>query len=162
MKTFSQFILECNIILQEREIAWNTGRLSGSGKSPADTAKQRISQVSRRRESDPEKIVATAQRVKKMKTAVAGADEIAKVKDPRTSRTSGMVQRSNTGYASKPKDTRGRTGSLPNISSPSGELPGTSVGGRFGDRRSGRSGESGGNIRNKATNRSGGHLGRKH
>lgn len=161
MKTFSQFIFECNN-LQEREIAWNSGKLSGSQKSPSDTAKQKMTQLSRKRESDPQKIAANLQRVRKMKSAIFGADEVSKAKDPRTSRTSGMETKVNTGRASKPKDTRGRSGSLSNISSSAGELPGTSVGGRFGDRRSGRSGESGGNIRNKATNRSGGHLGRKH
>ena len=65
------------------------------------------------------------------------------------------------GYASKDKDTRGRSGSLPNIASSSGENPGTSTGGRFGDRRSGRSGGVRGQSRNNATARNLGHLGTK-
>ena len=73
-------------------------------------------------------------------------------------------ERSNTwtsGYASKPKDTRGSSGSLPNIASSSGENPGTSTGGRYGDRRSGRSGGVRGQIKNNATARNLGHLGTK-
>lgn len=65
------------------------------------------------------------------------------------------------GYASKPKDTRGRSGSLSNIPSPSGENPGTSTGGRYSDRRSGRSGGVRGQVRDNATARNLGHLGTK-
>ena len=65
------------------------------------------------------------------------------------------------GKASKPKDTRARGGSLANIPSSDGEGEGTSTGGRFGDRRSGRSGGPGGQSRNNATARNMGHLGSK-
>ena len=66
-----------------------------------------------------------------------------------------------TGKPSKPKDTRGRAGSLENIPSSAGEGENTSTGGRFGDRRSGRSGGVGGQSRNNATARNMGHLGTK-
>ena len=65
------------------------------------------------------------------------------------------------GKASKPKDTRARGGSLANIPSSDGEGENTSTGGRFGDRRSGRSGGVGGQSRNNATARNLGHLGSK-
>ena len=63
------------------------------------------------------------------------------------------------GKASKPKDTRARGGSLANIPSSDGEGEDTSTGGRFGDRRSGRSGGVSGQSRNNATARNLGHLG---
>ena len=63
------------------------------------------------------------------------------------------------GKPSKPKDTRGGSGSLPNIPSSAGEGENTSTGGRFGDRRSGRAGGVGGQSRNNATARNLGHLG---
>ena len=65
------------------------------------------------------------------------------------------------GKASKPRDTRARGGSLANIPSSDGEGEDTSTGGRFGDRRSGRSGGVGGQSRNNATARNLGHLGSK-
>tara|TARA_R110000868_G_scaffold172873_2_gene408863 strand:+ start:257 stop:664 length:408 start_codon:yes stop_codon:yes gene_type:complete len=65
------------------------------------------------------------------------------------------------GKASKPKDTRARGGSLANIPSSDGEGDDTSTGGRFGDRRSGRSGGVRGQSRNNATARNLGHLGSK-
>ena len=65
------------------------------------------------------------------------------------------------GKASKPKDTRARGGSLANIPSSDGEEEDTSTGGRFGDRRSGRSGGVRGQSRNNATARNLGHLGSK-
>ena len=63
------------------------------------------------------------------------------------------------GKPSKSKDTRARGGSLPNIPSSDGEGESTSTGGRFGDRRSGRSGGVSGQSRNNATARNLGHLG---
>ena len=63
------------------------------------------------------------------------------------------------GKPSKSKDTRGRAGSLENIPSSAGEGENTSTGGRFGDRRSGRSGGVSGQSRNNATARNLGHLG---
>ena len=65
------------------------------------------------------------------------------------------------GKASKPRDTRARGGSLANIPSSDGEGEDTSTGGRFGDRRSGRSGGVRGQSRNNATARNLGHLGSK-
>ena len=65
------------------------------------------------------------------------------------------------GKASKPKDTRARGGSLASIPSSDGEGEDTSTGGRFGDRRSGRSGGVRGQSRNNATARNLGHLGSK-
>ena len=65
------------------------------------------------------------------------------------------------GKASKSKDTRARGGSLANIPSSDGEGEDTSTGGRFGDRRSGRSGGVRGQSRNNATARNLGHLGSK-
>jgi len=63
------------------------------------------------------------------------------------------------GKPSKSKDTRGGAGSLENIPSSAGEGENTSTGGRFGDRRSGRSGGVSGQSRNNATARNLGHLG---
>lgn len=63
------------------------------------------------------------------------------------------------GKPSKPEDTRGESGSLSNIPSSAGEVENTSTGGRFGDRRSGRSGGVRGQSRNNATARNLGHLG---
>jgi len=57
------------------------------------------------------------------------------------------------------RDNRGSSGSLANIPSPAGENSGTSVGGRFGDRGSGKPGST---LRDKGTGRSGGHLGVKY
>ena len=65
------------------------------------------------------------------------------------------------GKASKSRDTRARGGSLANIPSSDGEGENTSTGGRFGDRRSGRSGGVRGQSRNNATARNLGHLGSK-
>ena len=151
MKTFSQFVT----LLQEKEIAWNSGKLVGSGKSPSDTAKTKIAQLSRER--DPQKIVAAAQRIKRMRGIVAHQDEVAKAKDPKTSRTSGMQTRANTGRASKPADTRGRSGSLPNIASPAGEGSGSRVAGKYGDLRKGSSN----NIGSTQINTGRGYTGKK-
>jgi len=63
------------------------------------------------------------------------------------------------GKPSKGRDTRARGGSLPNIPSSDGEGENTSTGGRYADRRSGRSGGVGGQSRNNATARNLGHLG---
>ena len=63
------------------------------------------------------------------------------------------------GKPSKGRDTRARGGSLPNIPSSDGEGESTSTGGRFGDRRSGKSGGVSGQSRNNATARNLGHLG---
>jgi len=151
MKTFSQFVT----LLQEKEIAWNSGKLIGSGKSPSDTAKTKISQLSRER--DPQKIAAASQRIKIMRGIVAHEDEVAKAKDPKTSRTSGMQTRVNTGRASKPADTRGRSGSLPNIASPAGEGSGSRVAGKYGDLRKGSSN----NIGSTQINTGRGYTGKK-
>lgn len=112
MKTFSEFLLEA-------EIAWNTGRLKGSKKSPADTATQKISQVSRQttaRGTTPERMVKIAQRVKKMRTAVSAASEIARVRDPRPqNKDAGRTNTKISGYASKPRDVVSKVGTTSDV-----------------------------------------------
>lgn len=161
MKTYS-------IFTSEARIAWNTGVLGGSGKSPSDTAKQKRSQVSRtmtNRGNTPTDMVNIAMRLKRMKTGISSADEKSKVNDPRPetkdteTRRTGR-QRVNTGYASKPADTRGRSGSLPSISSSAGEGSGSRVVGRYGDIRTGRSGGVRSTMVNKGISRTGEKFGR--
>lgn len=104
MKTFSEFIVEA-------KIKWNTGTLRGSGKSPSDTANQKLRQVSSSMvKAQPSKMVYIAQRIKRMKTAISSATEKSKVDDPRPetmdTRTKKLgTQRTNTGYATFRKDT---------------------------------------------------------
>jgi hypothetical protein len=160
MKTFQEFILEA-------EIKWNTGSLKGSGKSPSDTAKQKQAQLNRTAKEKPSPEVFG--RVSRMKRGISGATTLAKDTDAKPETTATRMQRTgrvskntlSTGNASKPRDTRGRAGSLENIPSSAGEGENTSTGGRFGDRRSGRSGGVGGQSRNNATARNMGHLGIK-
>jgi hypothetical protein len=161
MKTFREFILEA-----EAEIKWNTGSLKGSGKSPSDTAKQKQAQLNRTAREKPSPGVFG--RVSRMKRGISGATALAKddPNDQKPETTATRMQRTgrvkqNTGYASQSRDTRGRVGSLENIPSSAGEGENTSTGGRFGDRRSGRSGGVGGQSRNNATARNMGHLGAK-
>lgn len=112
MKTFSEFILEA-------EIAWNTGRLKGSGKSPADTATQKISQVSRQttaRGTTPERMVQIAQRVKRLRSVVSGENERAKTKDPRPeNKDAGRTNTKISGYASKPRDVVSKAGTTSDV-----------------------------------------------
>ena len=156
MKTFSEFIAEA-------EVRWNSGTLKGSGKSPSDTAKQKMSKVSQSmRTSSPSDMVKIAQRLKRFKSAISGSDEESKTRDPRPETTATRAQRTgrmrvNTGYASKPADTRGRSGSLPNVASPAGEGSGSRVAGRYGDLRKGSSN----NIGSTQINTGRGYTGRK-
>jgi hypothetical protein len=157
MKTFSEFIAEA-------EVRWNTGKLKGSGKSPADTAKQRMTKVtqSQRTASSAQQIAQTTQRLQRMKKGISTSDEIAKTQDPRPETTATRAQRTgtmrvNTGYASKSADTRGRSGSLSGIASPAGEGSGSRVAGRYGDLRKGSSN----NIGSTQINTGRGYTGRK-
>lgn len=157
MKTYSEFILEAE------PIKWNSARLKGSGKSPADTAGQRLTSLSRQmRGANPQQMVNIANRIIKMKAGIANADEKFKTKDPRPETRATTAQRTgrmrkNTGYASKPADTRGSTGSLSGIASPAGEGSGSRVAGRYGDLRTG----SPNNIGSTQTNTGRGYSGRK-
>ena len=157
MKTFSEFIAEA-------EVRWNTGTLKGSGKSPSDTAKQKMTKVtqSQRTASSPQQIAQTTQRLQRMKAGISGADEESKTRDPRPETTATRAQRTgrmrvNTGRASKSADTRGRSGSLPNVASPAGEGSGSRVAGRYGDLRKG----SPNNIGSTQINTGRGYTGRK-
>ena len=96
MKTFKEFILEV------KEIKWNTGTLSGSGKSPSQTAKQRKSQIERTARKKPSSEIFT--RLTKIKKGISGADTLAKDTDPSPETTATRMQRTgrmrqNTGYA---------------------------------------------------------------
>lgn len=100
MKTFKEFI-------SEAEVAWNTGVLKGSGKSPSDTAKQKMAKLSaqtRNPRMTSQQQVGVAQRIKKMRSAVTGASEVAKSRDPRPETRETQMRRSgrahvNTGYS---------------------------------------------------------------
>jgi hypothetical protein len=63
------------------------------------------------------------------------------------------------GKPSRPRDTRSRGGSLPNIPSSDGEGEGSIVSGKHGDTRTGRSGGVRGTLINRGTARTGGTLG---
>lgn len=133
MKTFSEFLLETTI--QELRAKANAARQKGDMETYIELQKQ---------------------------AAELGAGTQAKISVATRDKDKKKEKRENTwvsGKPSKPKDTRGSGGSLPNIPSSAGEGGGTSVGGRFGDRRSGRSGGPRGQSRNNATARNLGHLG---
>ena len=136
MKTFVDFLLESNVsaeIVELRRKA-NIARQKGDMKTFIELQKQ---------------------------AAELGAGTQAKI-DAATRDKPRDKPRENTwvsGKPSKPKDTRGGAGSLENIPSSAGEGENTSTGGRFGDRRSGRSGGVSGQSRNNATARNLGHLG---
>lgn len=112
MKTFSEFIAEA-------EVKWHTGTLKGSGKSPSATAITKVSQLGRQLSNPrttPQQMSQIAQRVKKMKSAIAGAGEVSKASDPRPQ--SKDVGRTNTkirGYASKPRDVVSRVGTTSDV-----------------------------------------------
>jgi hypothetical protein len=138
MKTFQEFILESNVSAEIAELRRkaNVARQKGDMKTFIELQKQ---------------------------AAELGAGTQAKIgaltgdRDKKDERENTWVS----GKASKPKDTRARGGSLANIPSSDGEGEDTSTGGRFGDRRSGRSGGVRGQSRNNATARNLGHLGSK-
>ena len=136
MKTFVDFLLESNVSAKIAELRRkaNTARQKGDMKTFIELQKQ---------------------------AAELGAGTRAKI-DAATRDKPKDKPRENTwvsGKPSKPKDTRGGAGSLENIPSSAGEGENTSTGGRFGDRRSGRSGGVSGQSRNNATARNLGHLG---
>ena len=136
MKTFVDFLLESNVSAEIAELRRkaNTARQKGDMKTFIELQKQ---------------------------AAELGAGTQAKI-DAATRDKPRDKPRENTwvsGKPSKSKDTRGRAGSLENIPSSAGEGENTSTGGRFGDRRSGRSGGVSGQSRNNATARNLGHLG---
>lgn len=132
MKTFSDFLLESTI--QELRSKANAARQRGDMKTFLELQKQ---------------------------AAELGTGTQAKIGAVTRDKDRKKEERQNTwisGKPSKPKDTRGKSGSLENIPSDQ-EGEGTSVGGRFGDRRSGRSGGVQGQSRNNATARNLSHLG---
>ena len=136
MKTFVDFLLESNVSAEIAELRRkaNIARQKGDMKTFIELQKQ---------------------------AAELGAGTQAKI-DAATRDKPRDKPRENTwvsGKPSKSKDTRGRAGSLENIPSSAGEGENTSTGGRFGDRRSGRSGGVSGQSRNNATARNLGHLG---
>ena len=136
MKTFVDFLLESNVSAEIAELRRkaNTARQKGDMKTFIELQKQ---------------------------AAELGAGTQAKI-DAATRDKPRDKPRENTwvsGKPSKSKDTRGRAGSLENIPSSAGEGENTSTGGRFGDRRSGRSGGVSGQSGNNATARNLGHLG---
>lgn len=144
MKTFSDFIYEA-------EVKWNSGELPGSQKSPANTAKQKYTQLGkdlvnpRLSQQDKNEI---AQRMKKMGLAIKGASEVASVNDPPTP-SKDKNRAPNRGYASKPRDVISTSGTQSGIQRTDlPQEPGTVVGDRFGTRG-----------RNKFMGRSGGSYG---
>lgn len=97
MKTFKEFILEA-------EVPWNTGVLKGSGKSPSDTAKRKIAQLSAQSRNPRmtfQQQVGVAQRVKKMRAAVTGAGEMAKSRDPRPESQDTKMRRSGRSHVNR-------------------------------------------------------------
>ena len=115
MKTFLEFISEAS----KAEVAWNTGVLKGSKKSPSATANEKLTQLNRQMRSPrttPQQMVSITRRIKLIKTATGGNREIAKVSDPRPENRD--VGRSNTkvrGYASKPRDVVSTVGTTSNV-----------------------------------------------
>lgn len=96
-------------LLSEVEIKWNTGTLKGSGKSPANTAKMRQSQLRTRRGRGPKDIANTTRRFAIISGNIKKADELSKIRDPRPETTDTRMgregrRRINTGYATH-KDT---------------------------------------------------------
>lgn len=128
MKTFSEFITEV-------EVKWHTGTLKGSGKSPFSTASQKLSQLGRKMSdprTTPQQMSQIAKRVKGIKTAIGGAGEVARVSDPRPENRDANRQNTKiSGYASKPRDTKGSSGSLSGVGSPSDSQE--KISGRYGN-----------------------------
>jgi len=150
MKTFLEFI-------SEAEVAWHTGTLSGSKKSPSATASQKVTQLGRQMtnpRTTPQQMASIAQRVKKMKTAIGGVGEVAKVSDPRPENKD--IGRTNTkvrGYASKPRDVISRVGTTSGVQRSDLPTDGVNVSGRYGDTRSRSQGGGSVPTRNKGQGR---------
>ena len=107
-------------IVEEKKPFWAKG--GGNDKISA-----RIASLGRKRGS-PQDQVSTMAHIKRLKDAqkkiqAERSDSKPKRKDVETQK--------NTGYASKPKDTRGTAGSLRNVASSAGENPGTRVSGNY-------------------------------
>jgi hypothetical protein len=156
MKTFREFILEA-------EIKWNTGSLRGSGKSPSDTAKQKQAQLNRTAREKPSPEVFG--RVSRMKRGISGATTLAKDTDAKPETTATRMQRTgrvkqNTGYASKPRDTSRRGGSLPNISASGDDSMarrGQRYTGRYTGNQHGQTGSGGTGTDSTSASKLGGH-----
>jgi hypothetical protein len=132
MKTFQEFILE-STIQQLR--------------SQANAARQR---------GDMETFIKLQKQAAELGTGTQAKISAATSDKPKQkSRESTWVS----GKPSKPRDTRGRGGSLPNIASSDGEGEGSIVSGKHGDTRTGRSGGVRGTLINRGTSRTGGTLG---
>jgi hypothetical protein len=102
MKTFLEFI-------SEAEVAWHTGILKGSKKSPSSTATQKITQLGRQ-------MTSSRTSLQKMKSAIAGSGEVAKVSDPRPeTKDAGRTNTKIRGYASKPRDVVSRVGTTSDV-----------------------------------------------
>jgi hypothetical protein len=146
MKTFQEFILEALLIEDDQqeyaEIRAKIKMLQSRGR-PGDAAEaQRLS-------------IQAQELVRNLNFSAQLTNILDKDKPKDKPRENTYIS----GKPSKSKDTRGRAGSLENIPSSAGEGENTSTGGRFGDRRSGRSGGVSGQSRNNATARNLGHLG---
>ena len=138
MKTFSDFILEAR------------------GESAEQIAKMRREAQAAMRAGNMDRYTELAQEIKELESAE-------KIERERTQNQPAHKSTQPTPGGGRPqirnRDNRGSSGSLANILSPAGENSGTSVGGRFGDRGSGKPGST---LRDKGTGRSGGHLGVKY
>ena len=146
MKTFQEFILEALLIEDDQqeyaEIRAKIKMLQSRGR-PGDAAEaQRLS-------------IQAQELVRNLNSSAQLTNILDKDKPKDKPRENTYIS----GKPSKSKDTRGMAGSLENIPSSAGEGENTSTGGRFGDRRSGRSGGVSGQSRNNATARNLGHLG---
>ena len=146
MKTFQEFILETLLIEDDQqeyaEIRRKIKMLQSRGR-PGDAAEaQRLS-------------IQAQELVRNLNSSAQVTNILDKDKPRDKPRENTWVS----GKPSKSRDTRGGAGSLENIPSSAGEGENTSTGGRFGDRRSGRSGGVSGQSRNNATARNLGHLG---
>jgi hypothetical protein len=112
MKTFLEFVTEA-------EVKWNTGTLSGSKKSPSATANEKMTKLGKQMtnpRTTPAQMSSIAKRIKRLRSVISGAGEVAKVSDPRAQ--SKDVGRENTkvvGYASKPRDVVSRAGSTSDV-----------------------------------------------
>ena len=138
MKTFSDFILEAR------------------GESAEQIAKMRREAQAAMRAGNMDRYTELAQEIKELESAE-------KIERERTQNQPAHKSTQPTPGGGRPqirnRDNRGSSGSLANIPSTAGENSGTSVGGRFGDRGSGKPGST---LRDKGTGRSGGHLGVKY
>jgi len=132
MKTFQEFILE-STIQQLR--------------SQANVARQR---------GDMETFIKLQKKAAELGTGTQAKISVATSDKPK------QKSRENTwvsGKPSKPRDIRGKGGSLPNIPSSDGEGGGSIVSGKHSDTRTGRSGGVRGTLINRGTARTGGTLG---